>query len=144
MLKAKDIMQTDLVVVNKNTPFIKAIELIAKHRITGLPVVENGMNLVGVISEKDLLVLTYHLMTRNFDEIEKYTVESLMTKDVVTFQPDDSLAEICHCFVSNPFRRVPIVEGKKLVGLITRKDLIFTAVGEKDGLKVMRTTATYL
>ena len=143
MLKAKDIMQTDLVVVNKHTPFIKAIELIAKHRITGLPVVEDGMNLVGVVSEKDLLTLTYHLITQNLDEIKKYTVESLMTKDVVTFQSDDSLADICRCLVENPFRRVLIVEGSKLVGLITRKDLIFTAVG-KDGLKLMRTTATYL
>lgn len=143
MLKAKDIMQTDLIVVNKNTPFIKAIELIAKHRITGLPVVEDGMNLVGVVSEKDLLVLTHHLITQNFDEIKKYTVESLMTKDVVTFHPDDSLADICRCLVENPFRRVLIAEGNKLVGLITRKDLIFTAVG-KDGLKAMSTITTYL
>lgn len=136
-------MQTDLIVVNKNTPFIKAIELIAKHRVTGLPVVEDGMNLVGVVSEKDLLVLTYHLMTDNLDQIRKYTVETLMTKDVVTFQPDDTLADVCQCFAGSPFRRVPIVQGSKLVGLITRKDLIFTAVG-KDGLKEMRTSATYL
>ncbi len=130
MLKAKDIMQTDLIVVNKNTPFFKAIELIAKHRITGLPVVEDGMNLVGVVSEKDLLVLTYHLITQDFDEIKKYTVESLMTKDVVTFQPDDSLADICQCFVGSPFRRFPIVKDNKLVGLITRKDLIFNAIAK--------------
>jgi acetoin utilization protein AcuB len=141
MLKAKDIMQTDLIVVNKNTPFIKAIELIAKHRITGLPVVEDGMNLVGVVSEKDLLALTYHLITQNLDEIKKYTVESLMTKDIITFHADDNLADVCQCFVGSPFRRVPIVEGNKLVGLITRKDLIFTSVG-KDGLKATSTSAT--
>jgi len=42
MLKAKDIMQTDLVVVNKDAPFTEAVELIAEHRITGLPVVNKG------------------------------------------------------------------------------------------------------
>jgi CBS domain-containing protein len=41
MLKARDIMQTDLIVVNKDTPFDEAIELIAEHRITGMPVVNS-------------------------------------------------------------------------------------------------------
>jgi CBS domain-containing protein len=75
-------------------------------------------------------------MTNNFDRIEKYTVESLMTKDVVTFSPDADLADICQCFIEKPFRRFPIVEGSRLVGLITRKDLIFSSVG-KGRLKAM-------
>jgi CIC family chloride channel protein len=136
MLKAKDIMQTNLVVVNKDTSFTEAIELIAEHRITGLPVVKNGMGLAGIVSEKDLLGLTYYLITGDFDRVKDHTVESIMTTDVVTFRPDDNLADICQCFIENPFRRVPIVEGHRLVGLITRKDLIFNSVG-KDRLIAM-------
>lgn len=136
MLKAKDIMQTDLVVVNEDTPFTEAIELIAKHRITGLPVVNDRMGLIGIVSEKDLLEITYYLITGKFNRIKGHTVSSIMTKNIVTFRPDDNLADICQCFMGKPFRRVPIVEGNRLVGLITRKDLIFHSVG-KDRLKAM-------
>lgn len=125
-------MRSNLIVVSKDTLFIEAIELIAEHRITGLPVVEKGMNLVGVITEKDLLQLTYLLITNKFDRIKEYTVESLMTRDVVTCRSNDNLADICQCLVENPFRRIPIVDDDRLVGLITRKDLIFNSVGKRD------------
>ena len=42
----------------------------------------------------------------------------------------DNLADTCQCFIEHPFRRVPILQGKKLVGLITRKDLIVSAIGK--------------
>lgn len=130
MLKIKNIMQEDLIVVRKDTPVTEALELIAKHKITGLPVVEKNMELIGIVSEKDLLGIAYHLITSTPTELENQTVEAFMTEDVTTFRPDDNLADTCQCFMEKPFRRVPIVQGKKLVGLITRKDLIVSAIGK--------------
>ena len=130
MLKIKNIMQTDLIVVRKETPVNEALELIVKHKITGLPVVEKNMELVGIVSEKDLLGIAYHLITGTPTELQNKTVKAFMTTNITTFRPDDNLADTCQCFTEKPFRRVPIVDGKKLVGLITRKDLIISAIGK--------------
>ena len=130
MLKIEKIMQKDLLVVRKDTLVTEALELIAKHKITGLPVVEKNMELIGVISEKDLLNIAYHLITGTPTALDNKTVESVMTTNVTTFRPDDNLADICQCFIEKPFRRIPIIKGKKLVGMITRKDLIISAIGK--------------
>ncbi|MCK5563863.1 MAG: CBS domain-containing protein [Planctomycetes bacterium] len=130
MLKIKNIMQTDLVIVRKNTPVTEALELIVKHKITGLPVVEKNMELVGIVSEKDLLCIAYQLITGTPTEMQNKTVEAFMSKNITAFRPDDNLADTCQCFIENPFRRVPIVDGRKLVGLITRKDVIISAIGK--------------
>ncbi len=57
MLEAKTIMKTKVVTVKKETPIYDAIELISTHKITGMPVVDDDMHLVGVVSEKDVLHL---------------------------------------------------------------------------------------
>ena len=51
-------------------------------------------------------------------------VEDFMTEEVVCFQPTDSLIDIAESFIQNSFRRVPIVDDGKLVGIISRKDII--------------------
>ncbi len=130
MLKIKNIMQTDLIVVRKDTSVTEALEMIVEHKITGLPVVEKNMELVGIVSEKDLLGIAYHLITGTPTEMQNKTIEAFMSTKVTVFRPEDNLADACQCFMHNPFRRVPIVSGKKLVGLITRKDVIISAIGK--------------
>ena len=123
-------MQTELIVVRKDTLVTEAVELIAKYCITGLPVVEKDMRLIGIISEKDMLKLSYKLMTDVSKGAEDQTVESFMSRDIVSFRASDNLADVCQCFIDNPFRRVPVLEGVTLIGLITRKDIIISAIGK--------------
>ncbi|NIP24910.1 MAG: CBS domain-containing protein, partial [Phycisphaerae bacterium] len=85
MLKAKEIMTTNVVSVTKDTPIYEAMELLIKHEITGMPVVDDDMTLVGVISEKDCLRLFYA------DEEEKnQTVQHFMTQPAVHYHENDS------------------------------------------------------
>jgi len=119
MLKAKDIMTQDVINVKKDTPIYKALELLTKHNISGIPVVGDDMILVGVLSEKDVLSLFY----AHEDEKEK-TVNDFMTQPAVHFDENESLLDVCDCLANNYFRRVPVTSQGKLVGIISRKDII--------------------
>jgi CBS domain-containing protein len=88
------------------------------NNITGLPVLRDDGTLAGVISEKDVLRLLYNV------EDKPGTVAGYMTTDVVCFDQEASLHEIAESFVKNNFRRVPILSQGKLVGIISRKDII--------------------
>jgi acetoin utilization protein AcuB len=120
MFEIEDIMTKDVITVNKDTSIQEAIRIIVENNITGLPVVNRKMQLVGIISEKDVLTLLYNVGNRTGK------VEEFMSREVVSFDIEDNVVDVCDCLVKNHFRRVPIVSGpkKKLVGIITRKNIV--------------------
>ena len=118
MFDTKDIMTTEVISVKRNTPIGDAVDMLVENNVAGLPVVDDDMNLVGVISEKDMLSLLSE------SESSSGTVEDYMTEDVVSFEQREDLIAICECLVNNSFRRVPIVDDGKLVGIVSRRDII--------------------
>jgi len=125
MFAARDIMQTNLITVSGDTSISETIDILATNKITGMPVVEDDMKLIGIISEKDVLSIAYRIMSGTSDAVTNTRkARDIMTANVVSFRPDDNLADICQCFVNKPFRRVTILQDDKLVGLISRKDIV--------------------
>ncbi len=122
MTTAREVMVTQLVTVTEQTPITEAIALLLQHRISGLPVVDDDCRLVGIVTEKDLLRVC-HEEPGSFWE-----VGDLMSRDVRSFQLDAPLGDLCDCLMANHFRRVPILDGEKLVGLISRADLLPTII----------------
>ena len=118
MFQAKDIMTTELVTVKRNTGIHEAIRILVENNVTGLPVVNDDMTVAGIISEKDMLGLLYNI------EDKPGNVEQFMTEEVVCFEVQDSLIDIAESFIKGSFRRVPILNKGKLVGIISRKDII--------------------
>ena len=118
MLKAKDIMTKRVISVKTDTPIYDVLKLIASYGISGLPVVEDDMTLVGIVSEKDVLSLFYN---NDDDEI---TVEDFMTQPPIFFDEDESLPDVCDFLRKNIFRRVPITSEGKLIGIISIRDVI--------------------
>jgi len=118
MFETEAIMTTEVITVKRQTPISQVIETLLANNVTGLPVVNDDMTLAGIISEKDIL----HLLSDLKDDSAK--VEEFMTEDVVSFDQDEDLIAICECLVKNNFRRVPIVAQGKLVGIISRRDII--------------------
>lgn len=118
MFEAEAIMTTDVVTVGRETPVYDAVEILLESGVTGLPVVDDDMSLAGIITEKDVLTL----LSEATDE--SAAVEKFMTRDVVSFETDADLIEICDCLTQSNFRRVPIVSQGKLKGVISRKDII--------------------
>jgi CBS domain-containing protein len=128
MIKAKDIMTEETISVKEDTPILEAVELMVKHDISGMPVVEDDLTLVGVLSEKDVIELFY-----NNAEDEKKTVGDFMTQPPIYFDADDSLKDVCDFLVKNIFRRVPITSKGKLVGIISVRDVLETVLERKRG-----------
>lgn len=126
MLKAKHIMTKNVISVKKDTPIYQSLELMVKHKITGIPVVEDDMSLVGIISEKDVLQL-FHT-----DKGPKgKTVNDFMTEPAIHFDENENLPAVCNFLAKNIFRRVPITSKGKLVGIISRGDIIAHIVKTK-------------
>ncbi len=118
IFKVKTIMTTNVVSVKRQTPIYEAIRILVEKNITGLPVVNDDMTLAGIISEKDVVKLLYDV------EDKPGKVEDFMTESPSSFDQEDSLIDIAECFVKNHFRRVPITSEGKLVGIVSRKDII--------------------
>lgn len=123
-VKAKDIMSRNLITVKKNTSVFEAIQTLVEHQITGLPVVESGWVLEGIVTEKDFLRLINETTT------DEKTVAQVMTTQVISFQEEDLVEDICTSLIKNNFRRVPILKGNKLVGIISRRDVIKFILGQ--------------
>jgi CBS domain-containing protein len=115
---AKDVMKTGLLTVKKAAPVYEAMDIMANKNITGLPVVDDYMNLLGIVSEKDVLKLLYD------PEALPSVVGDVMTAGVTGFSQNTSLFDICRCLIDNNFRRVPILNGGKLIGIISRTDIM--------------------
>lgn len=118
MFEAADITTVDVITVSRQTPVYGAVEMLLETGVTGLPVVDEDMTLVGMITEKDVLKLLFGSID------ESATVDEFMSQDVVSFETNANLIEICECLTRRNFRRVPIVSQGKLKGVISRKDLI--------------------
>ncbi len=119
MPKAKDVMNREVVCLTKNATMVEAANLLMVNDITGIPIVDEDMRLVGIITEKDILDL-YHVMQYPCER----TVNSSMSHEVVGFDVNDDLDDICTCLRNEYFRRVPITSQGRLVGVISRRDLI--------------------
>jgi CBS domain-containing protein len=120
MLMAKDIMSTKMITVGKDVSIFEAAEMLVEYRITGIPVVDDENNLIGILSEYDIL----RLLKEAAPNQEK-TVEDLMTKKVSSFEVDTPMVKIWEFFIDNPTkRRVPITRNGKLVGLLSRGDIV--------------------
>jgi len=119
MLRAKDIMTENIVSVRKDTPIYEAVELMVKHGISGMPVVKDDMTLVGILSEKDVIILLY-----DKEDDGNKTVNDFMTQPVVHFDTDENLLEISDFLMKNIFRRVPITSKENLVGIISIRDIL--------------------
>jgi len=115
MIAPKDIMTKDVITVKTDTPIYEAMELVAKYDISGLPVVDDDMTLVGVLSEKDVINLLYVSERR-----EEKTVRDFMTQPALYFEQDESLLDVCDFLRKNVFRRVPITSKGKVVGIVSK------------------------
>ncbi len=119
MLTAKDIMTKEVVSVRRNTPVREALQLMLVNEISGVPVVKEDMTLVGIVTEKDLLRLLH-----GPQGTKGKTVKEFMTQPAVHFEENESLEEICDCLDEVTFRRVPVTKEGKVVGIVSRPDVI--------------------
>ena len=118
MSKVQDIMTGEVVTIRPEATIDEAVSLLLDNRVSGLPVVDNDNRLLGVISEIDIIDLVYKA------DIESSRVCDHMTRDVRTVDAQASLDDAASIFCSMPIRRLPVTRKGRLVGILSRRDLI--------------------
>ncbi len=111
-MKAEDVMITSVITVTANQTKQQAARLLAQHRISGLPVVNNDHVVVGVVTEYDVI------------SKEGQTVGDIMTRGVISVTPDTDLEEVSHLLVHERIKRLPVLDQGRLVGIVSRADLV--------------------
>lgn len=115
------IMVTRLCTLRPDMDIYEAMERFVKQRISGAPVVNDNGELVGVLSEKDCLKV---LLAGAFDQRPEPSVEHFMTTRVMTIDVDAPVVKAAELFIELPIRRLPVVEHGRLVGQISRRDVV--------------------
>ena len=118
---AAQIMNQSVVALRPDTPVADATRMLLKRGYSGAPVVDADGALVGVYSEKDCLTVLADAAWHNRVE---GTVGDQMSRELVTLTPDRDLFSIVTLFQQSSIRRLPVVDGDRLVGLITRRDVL--------------------
>ena len=121
-VKVEDYMTTQLVTFKPETELFMAINIFSESNISGAPVVNDRNEMIGMLSEVDclkaILQHTYH------EEEKGGCVGDFMTSDVDTVSSDADIIELAERFISGNRRRFPVLREGKLVGQISRKDVL--------------------
>lgn len=149
MITARDIMKADVVTIGPTATVRELAELLSTHEISGVPVVDESGDLVGVVTEGDVILqdadlhfphylqfldsIIYLESVRKFEERFRKTfgnrVADVMSTEVVTVSPDASIHEVTTLMADNGVNRLPVLEEGRLVGIITRGDVVRAIAG---------------
>lgn len=141
-IEASGIMTKKVKTVSEDTTIREAAELMVRNKISGLPVLDSRGVLVGMVSEADLLndekrlaaiprmalyglhVIPQELLEKSYNEGFSLKVKDVMTHKVITASPDTPVEEIADTMLKKRINRVPILKDGKLVGIVTRNDIL--------------------
>jgi CBS-domain-containing membrane protein len=140
-MKAADIMAQPVVSVAPDATVAEAARLMLEHHISGLPVVDAGGRVVGIVSESDLLrraetgterrrprwlefVTAPGRLAQEYARAHAGRVRDIMSANVVAVAPQAPVDEIVQLMERRRVKRVPVVEAERLVGIVTRADLV--------------------
>ncbi|KAB1140088.1 CBS domain-containing protein [Streptomyces luteolifulvus] len=152
--KIGSVMTPDVVRATYDTPFKEVARLLADHRISGLPVVDDDEKVIGVISETDLMVrqaetpdphehkrhlrlaeLT-HSARRQTAKAKARTAGQLMTEPAITVHADDTIVEAARTMAKRRVERLPVLDAEdRLVGIVTRRDLLQVFLRTDDDIR---------
>lgn len=121
---ARDIMVTKLVTLSPHMDVFDAIAVLLKNRISGAPVIDRDGTLLGVFSEKCCMSV---LVEAAYDQLPTTEVAAFMDANPRTITEDADLLTIAQIFLNTNYRRLPVLRDDKLVGQISRRDVLAAA-----------------
>ncbi|WP_020658889.1 CBS domain-containing protein [Amycolatopsis benzoatilytica] len=129
-MRARDLMSAPVVTVHPWTPAKVAAEILSDHGYTALPVVDDDDQLVGIVTEADLIrgripadARSEHLHPYHPGAIET-TVGAVMTTPATGMSSGTDVSDLCQALVDGRIRAMPIVDGSRVVGIVTRGDVV--------------------
>jgi CBS domain-containing protein len=152
LLTVRDIMETNVPAVYPDDPIEQVVGVLRDHELPGVPVINEGGRCVGIITEHDLIMVgeteDLHLphyielfggivfleSTKKFEERLRKAIGAkaadVMTEDPLTIEPDASVAEAARTIARHKHNRLPVVEHGRLVGVVTRIDVLDALTAE--------------
>ena len=144
MITAKEIMTKEVITVTEGTSIKTLSGLFIKHKVNGFPVLDQGGQLIGIVTEKNLIeqnknlhiptvialfdAVIYLESGKKFEEeVKRFNatlVKDIYTSNVVTVSPDTSINEIASLMAEKSVHSIPVVDGKSTVGIIGKLDII--------------------
>ena len=109
------------VIFSPDTELLEAAKVLVARRISGAPVVDSKGTLIGVLTERDLLEAALQAI---YHDERGGRVGDHMTKDVQVVGVDDALLDVAARFTEGKYRRFPVIEDNRVVGLVTRRDVL--------------------
>ena len=124
--RVRDFMTTSPITVTTDTEVMRVINLLVQENVSGLMVVNDSGEFVGMVTERDCIQIA--LQVGYFDEVGG-SIADYMSTDIHVVHPDDSLMAVGELFAKSPFRQCPVIENDKLIGLICRRDVLSAITG---------------
>ncbi|MEN8182157.1 MAG: CBS domain-containing protein [Myxococcota bacterium] len=118
---ARDYMSTRLVTLEPEMDVLEAMQRLLDERISGAPVVDSRGNLLGILTQRDCLGVAVQAA---YHQEPAGAVSKYMTQKVDTLPASASLVEVIEAFRQSRYRRFPVLEGSRLVGQISRRDIL--------------------
>jgi len=140
-LVVKDIMTKNVITINKDATVYELSKLLIKNKISGVPVVDDNYNLVGIATDADIIIQKsdlplplsfsqaflqkYESYVKNTKEYLKTKVDNIMTKQLKTVYEDDTITKAVNIIINNDINRIPVIDkNNRLKGIIARADII--------------------
>ncbi|MCR3922922.1 MAG: acetoin utilization AcuB family protein [Firmicutes bacterium] len=120
----KDIMKTQLITLREDALIGEALQLMNKNRIRHLPIVDEKQGIVGIVSDRDIREASPSSLEQTHDRFLHFPVGEIMTKNVVTGSPLDSIEDVAASFYEYKISCLPITQNEKLIGIVTETDLL--------------------
>ena len=120
----RDVMETEIVVAKERDNIRHLSKVLTSKNISNIPITDSRGALIGVVSEQDII------RAMESEKFLKITAGDIMTKSVMSVKENDSLEYVSKIFVEHPFRRLPVTRGKKVVGSVTRDNIINTFMAD--------------
>ena len=141
---AKDVMSRNVITVKADTSIREIAAMLVKEQISGMPVVDQEDNIIGIVSESDLMhkemspripdavnilgAIIFYRGLREYQEafrkMAATTAAEIMTEHVISVQEDEDISQVGQLMMDHHIKRVPVLAGKKLVGIISRSDMV--------------------
>ncbi|MCH4167432.1 MAG: CBS domain-containing protein [Megasphaera sp.] len=141
---ASDIMEKVFVTASPETSVFDLVHMFVKNKVTAIPIVDNEEKLVGIITDADLLYkkikphvphyvnllgasIYYNGISeydKGFKKLMACTAKDMMTKDVIIAAPDADVEQIAGVMVAEHLKVIPIVNGRRVVGIVTRYNIL--------------------
>lgn len=120
-MKAESIMTKKVVMFKDSLTLQEAALQLIIERISGAPVINESEEVVGMITERDLIVSADFVGDKKMKEIQ---VNEVMTKNIISFSKETSIDEIARTLIHHNIKRVPVLENGKCIGIVSRREIL--------------------